>query len=102
MNVIKFKPPRRRRSNNYETQIKRLRILAARLGYALVLPWCAEQRGVPGHGPWVLVRHGTGLNLDEIEQILRDKVRAGAALRPKRRGGHHYRDAAGEKDDEEE
>ena len=26
MNVIKFKPPRRRRSNNYETQIKRLRI----------------------------------------------------------------------------
>ena len=22
------------------------------------LPWCAEQRGVPGHGPWVLVRHG--------------------------------------------
>src|ERR1700724_1373785 len=44
--VLRFKRPRRRR-NDEEARVKRLRIVASRLGYELVSPWCAQQRHIP-------------------------------------------------------
>jgi hypothetical protein len=64
------RPVRQRSSAEWE-RVKRLRIVARKLGYEVVSPWCAEQRNIPGHGPYLLVRHGTGLNIDEIEEIIR-------------------------------
>ena len=72
--VLKFKRPRRRR-NHEEERVKRLRIVASRLGYELVRPWCAAKRDIPGHGPYLLVPHHSGLNIDEVEQILASKGR---------------------------
>jgi len=51
--VLRFKRPRRRR-NDEEARVKRLRIVASRLGYELVSPWCAKQRHIPGHGTELL------------------------------------------------
>ena len=42
-----------------------------RAGEAVV---CREAN-VPGHGPYLLVRHGTGLSIAEIEEMLRAKGR---------------------------
>jgi hypothetical protein len=61
----------RQRSSAEWERVKRLRIVARKLGYEVVSPWCAEQRNIPGHGPYLLVRHGTGLSIDEIEEIIR-------------------------------
>jgi hypothetical protein len=62
------------------TRIRRLRILAKRLGCELVQPWMAEQRNI---GPFHLIEHGSGVHLDTIEKLLNDKIAAGAKLRPR-------------------
>jgi hypothetical protein len=48
------------------TLVRRLRILASRLGYELVMPRHAAQRYLAGTGPYLLVKHGTGQSLIEI------------------------------------
>ena len=65
--VVKF----RRRRNDICTREARLRLKAKKLGYELVRPWCAEQRNIPGHGPYLLVPHKSGFSLAEVEETLR-------------------------------
>lgn len=54
---------------------RRLRRLATKRGYALVRPWAGDTRGVGDlHSCFVLVPHNSGMNLDEVEDVLmRDK-----------------------------
>jgi hypothetical protein len=69
--VVKLKSKRsavgrareRPRSDAIWEREKRLRIVAKKLGYELVRPWCAEKRNIPGHGRYPLVQHVTGLSI---------------------------------------
>jgi hypothetical protein len=62
--------PRRPHSDDTFEREKCLRIVSNKLGYALVKPWCAEERNIPSHGPYMLVRDGTGLKSIRSRKIL--------------------------------
>jgi hypothetical protein len=44
--------------------------MAKKHGYELMNPWRASDRNIPGQGRYILVRHHSGLSLDEVEDIL--------------------------------
>ena len=79
MSKTKHKKPR---SDKPYTRERRLRLLAARLGFELVMPRCAKQRRIAGTGPCLLVPIGVGISLEEAEKFLNDKISAGAKLAP--------------------
>ncbi len=62
-------------SNDTFARERRLRRLAMKRGYTLVSPWSGETRGLGTLGAcYILVPHNSGMNLDEVEDVLtRDK-----------------------------
>ena len=61
------------RSSGEWHRVKRLRIAARKVGLELISPMFSEQRLIPGH--YLLVRHRTGLSIDEVEEIIAGKGR---------------------------
>jgi hypothetical protein len=69
--VIKFRRRRRVREEVCASEGS-LRRMAKKYGYELVRPWThpASDRNIPGHGPYILVPHHSGLSLAEVKEIL--------------------------------
>ena len=57
-------------------QERRLRQLADRCGFELICPWGFHPGRIgEAHKSYTLVAHGSGMSLDEIERVLREKVK---------------------------